>query len=117
LSRAQVVEQREILVDGLDAQGARVGRRADRDRNPVHLDYAAVQPVHAVQALDERRLAGAVVAQQREHLATAHVEVDVLERRDDAEALAGSAHRQHRLALGGARGGCCDRRAHAFLVA
>ena len=38
VGRPQVVEEREILIDRLDAQRPRVGGRADRDRCAVHLD-------------------------------------------------------------------------------
>ena len=114
VGRPQVVEQREILVDGLDPERARVGRRVDRDRRAVHLDRAAVEPVHAAQALDQRRLAGAVVAEQREHLAAAHVEVDPVERGDRAEALASlRAPRAPGRSATDGRG----ERAHACLVA
>ncbi len=46
-----------------------------------------VEPVDAADALDERRLAGAVVAEQGEDLARVDLEVHVLERQDRAEAL------------------------------
>ena len=41
VARLQVVEEREILVDGLDSERARIGRRVDRHRRAVHLDRAA----------------------------------------------------------------------------
>ena len=44
--------------------------------------------VHAGQDLHQRRLAGAVLAHQRVHLAGAEVEVDAVERGDAGEALA-----------------------------
>jgi hypothetical protein len=43
--------------------------------------------MHARDALDQRRLAGAVVAGQRQHLARVQVERDPLQRLDAAEAL------------------------------
>ena len=52
------------------------GRRVDGGRSAVHLDRALVEPMHAAEALDQRRLARTVVAQQRKHLAAAHVQVD-----------------------------------------
>ena len=45
--------------------------------------------------LDERRLAGAVVADQPEHLALAQVQADVAQRRDRAEALGDVLDAQH----------------------
>ena len=47
--------------------------------------------VHAGQDFDERRLAGAVVADERHHLTGFHLEVDVGQRRDGAELLANTA--------------------------
>ena len=69
LRRRQVVEQREVLVDGLDAGAPRRRRRAERDRFAVEQDLALVERVHAADALDQRRLAGAIVAEKRQHLA------------------------------------------------
>src|SRR5262249_52623456 len=46
--------------------------------------------------LDQARLAGAVVAADRQHLAAKHVEVDLAHRRDRAIALADPAQRQDR---------------------
>jgi len=70
----EVVEQREVLVDGLDPEVARVVRRVDVDRLPVDHDLAVVGPHDAGEHLDQGRLAGAVVAKQRQHLAAAQIE-------------------------------------------
>jgi hypothetical protein len=58
----------------------------------VHLDGARVQPVHSADAFDERRLAGAVVAEQSEHLAAPGVQVDAVQRDDRTEPLGGASH-------------------------
>ena len=50
-------------------------------------DGAAVGGVHAGDDLDQRRLAGAVLAEERVHLAGEDVEVDVLEHADAGEGL------------------------------
>ena len=42
-SALEVVEQREVLVQRLDAGGARVGRRAQVDRLAVDADLAGVE--------------------------------------------------------------------------
>src|SRR5581483_9404185 len=94
--RSQVVEEREILVHGLDAEPAGVGGRVQCHAAAVHLDRAAVERERAAQRLDQRRLAGAVVAEKREHLAGAHVEVDLVEPDDGAVALRRALHGQHR---------------------
>ena len=54
--------------------------------------------MHAADALDQRRLARAVVAEQRQHLAAVQLEVDAVEREDRAEALGGAAHGERRRA-------------------
>ncbi len=92
LDDVEVVAEREILVDDLDAELGRVLRPADRHGSPLEEDLARVEAVDAGDALDERGLAGAVVADERHHLAVPHLEVDVGERlhrpvglRDSAE--------------------------------
>ena len=54
---------------------------------PPRPDLALVERVDAGDALDQRRLAGAVVADQGHHLAAADLEVDPVERLDGAERL------------------------------
>ena len=84
---AQLVDQREVLVDGVDPLRARVAHRVQLDLLAVEQDPALVGLVVAAQDLDQRRLAGAVVAEQPEHLALLEVQADVAQRRDRAEAL------------------------------
>ena len=74
LRGVEVVGQRQRLVDRLDAVAACVAGRADLDLLAVDEDLAAVGVVGAGEHLDQRRLAGAVVAEQADHLA--RVEVD-----------------------------------------
>jgi hypothetical protein len=52
--------------------------------------------VDAGDRLDERRLAGPVVAYEGDHLTGSHLEVDVLERLYRAEALADLLQREYR---------------------
>ena len=54
--------------------------------------------MHAGQDLDQRRLAGAVVADQRHDLAGVDVEIDVGQGRDGAEVLGDAAQAQHEFA-------------------
>ena len=79
--------EREILVDGVDPERPRVVDGAERHLLAVDEDPAPVGPQEAGQDLDQRRLAGAVVADEAEHLALGQVHRDVDERRDRAEAL------------------------------
>src|SRR5262249_4764046 len=53
-------------------------RRRDRHGLAVHQDLARVGRVEAVEDAHQRRLPGAVLAEQRMHLAAAQVEVDVV---------------------------------------
>ena len=76
----QLVGQRPLLVDGLDAERAGLldGQVATRLAVEEHL--ARVGPVDAGDDLDQRGLARAVVAEQPDDLAAIEVEVDVVER-------------------------------------
>ena len=79
-------DEAEVLVDEGHGRAApaphlvAIGRAVDED-------LAAIGPEQAAQHLDERRLAGAVLAQQRHDLAPPHVEADALERPCGAERL------------------------------
>src|SRR5207248_2875361 len=75
------------LVDDLDAELDRILRRVDVDLLTLEDDLAAVRRVRTRDALDQRRLAGAVVADERHHLSVSHLEVDVREGLDGAERL------------------------------
>ena len=88
LDDVEVVAEREILVDDLDPElgwrpsacGCAPSRRRRRSRRSSGVWMPD-------DALDERRLAGAVVADERHHLAGPDLEVDLGERLDGAEAL------------------------------
>ena len=87
LDDVEVVAEREILVDDLDPEPCCVLGAVDRDRLPVHQHLALVPTVDPGDALDQRRLAGAVVADERHHFAGTYFEVDCGERLHRAEAL------------------------------
>ncbi len=77
---AQVLDEVELLVDRRDAARERLGRLTGGQRLAVDEHLARRRLDHARDALDERRLAGAVRAEQAVDLAGAHVEVDAVER-------------------------------------
>ena len=79
--------QRRVLVDGLDAQGDGVVGVPDVDLLAVEVDGAARQRGDPRDDLDERGLAGAVVAQQTHDLVGADGEADVVESLDAAVPL------------------------------
>ena len=84
----EVVAEREILVDGRDPVLVGGGGAADVRALAVDRDRARVRGLDPGDRLDQRRLAGAVVADQGDDLAGVDLEVDVDERLDTAEALA-----------------------------
>ena len=79
--------EREILVDRADPRRAGIARRAEVDRLLVDIDLALGRLVHAREDADQRRLAGAVVAEQRVHLAAIDLEIDAVQGGERAEAL------------------------------
>ena len=83
----EVVGEREILVDDLDAELGCVTRAVDVDVGPVVAHLAFVEWIDADDALDQRRLAGPVVADESHDLAAADLEIDPVERLDGAEGL------------------------------
>ena len=93
----EVVGEREVLVDGLDAERLGVARLLDRDRSSVDSDLALVGRRGAGERLDEARLAGGVVAHQRVDLAGVDGEVRPRERLDAAVALLQPAQLDERL--------------------
>ena len=80
-------DQHEVLVHHPDPVLDRGPRRAEHGRLAVDQDLALVGVVEPVEDVHQRRLAGAVLAEQRVHLALAQVEVDVVVRDDAGEAL------------------------------
>ena len=80
-------DQHEVLVHHPDAVLDRRLGRAELGRLAVDPDLALVRVVEAVDDVHQRRLAGAVLAEQRVHLALAQVEVDAVVRDDAGEAL------------------------------
>jgi hypothetical protein len=84
---AQLVDQRQVLVDGVDAQRPGVVHRPQRQRLTVEEDLARVRLVEAAEDLHQGRLAGAVVADQPEHLALVEVQAHVAQRGQRPEPL------------------------------
>ena len=74
----------------------RVLRAPDVNGSPVPPDLAAARLPDARDALDQRALAGAVVADKRGHLTGGNIEIDVGQGVDGAEALSDAAQLQQR---------------------
>ena len=96
LGRRQTRNDREMLVRDRDSGRERVRDRAEPDRCAVHDQFAHVVRDGAADDLDQRGLAGAVGADQPEHLAPMQIHVDIGERADAAETLADAAGLQQR---------------------
>src|SRR3954462_15562234 len=88
LDDVQVLAECEVLVDDLDAERRGVVRRAQRGRLAVEQHFARIIRLDACEPLDQRGLAGAVVADERAHLAGVDLHVHALEHLDGPEALA-----------------------------
>ena len=97
----EVGHQVELLVDDADALLLGVPRPVEHELVPVHAEHAGVGRVDAGEQLHERRLAGAVLAHEREHLAEAQLEAHVVERLHAGESLAHALELEER---GGCRG-------------
>ena len=102
----EVVAEREILVDGLDPEPRRVARRVDLYLLSFEEDLALVGHVRPGDALDQRGLAGTVVAHERDHLARVDVEVDERQRLHRSEALGDAAQLRGSVGGRGGRPGC-----------
>ena len=87
LEDGELVDQRQVLVDGVDPQRPRLVDAARRVWLAPQEHLAPVRFLEAADDLHQGRLAGAVVAEQAEDLALAEVQVDVAQARRRAEAL------------------------------
>ena len=83
LADAQFVDQAEILMNKRDRHGLRMGM----DLTPAHEDLARVGLIEPGENLDERRLAGAVLAYERMDLGRHDRQVDAIERKGAEKAL------------------------------
>ena len=77
----------EVLVDGLDPGAPRVAWRAEVHALAVEADLPLVRLQCSRERLDQCRLAGAVVADDREDLARVELEVGPVQRDDVSVAL------------------------------
>ena len=92
----QIVGERKVLVDGLDPHGARVNGTVEVDGLTLKANFTMARPKIAGDDLHERRLPGAVVAHQADHLAGGNLHVNVMQRADRAELLADTSQFQDR---------------------
>ena len=74
---AELIDQREVLVHGVDAERTGMVDRLERDLLALEDDPPGIRPVEAAEDLQQRGLASPVVAEQAEHLAAGEVQADV----------------------------------------
>jgi hypothetical protein len=94
VENGEVVREREVLVDHADARGERRRRVTRRQRLSERRDRSFVSDVMAEQDRYERRLAGAVLAQERQHLAARELERYGVVGHQRAEALGDARQRK-----------------------
>src|SRR5262249_15050488 len=83
-----LVGKRQILIDDLDAMGARHRRARHRDLPALDDDRSRRRLMHARHDLDEGRFAGASGAHQRHDLPRKTLQGEILDRSHAAEILA-----------------------------
>ena len=90
----KIGKQRDVLEGAADADFGDPVRRARQDALAFHQDVAGARLVEPGEAVEERRLAGAVRSDQAEDLALVHVERHAIQRDDAAEHDADVANRE-----------------------
>ena len=88
-------DEAEMLMHHADAGIDGIARGVEGDTHPAHLEMTGVGSVQPGEDVGERGLAGAVLAEERMHLADAHIEVHVVIGDDTGEPL-GDAEGGHR---------------------
>ena len=98
----QNLDQSEVLEHGGDTGLAGIGGRTKLAGFTIDHDGSGIGTVHAADGLDQRRLAGAIVADHRQDFARGHFEVDIGQGLDLTE---GFGNTRERKAPGIAAGG------------
>jgi hypothetical protein len=96
LGDGQRLEQREMLERHADAQPSGEIGAGNADRAPLPANLAGIGMQHAIDDLDQRALAGAVLAEQGMDLAGQDLEIDAVVREAAREALDDALERQKR---------------------
>src|SRR5829696_2845655 len=75
----EVVEEGEVLVDSLDAEGASLHWRGDVDHFAIDEDLPLIGLVDAAETFDQGRLSRPVVAEEREYFVTSQGEAHAIQ--------------------------------------
>src|SRR5262249_16632786 len=94
----EIIGEREVLINRLDAFAARIDRCREMNRLAHEQDFSRIGLMYPRDAFDKRRFAGAIVAEQRHHLAGLNIPAHALHRGEAAEALREIAHREDGIA-------------------
>ena len=87
LNDVEVVAQRQVLIDDLDAERRRLARVIEMYNFAVELHDTRVVGLHTGKALDQGRFASSVVADQRRDFARERLQADTFEHAHRSEAL------------------------------
>src|SRR5215204_4101597 len=98
----ELVDEGEILVDGLDAQGARLGDGSEVDLFSFKQDPALVRAMKAGDGLEQGALARPVVPDKSEHFPFPDVQINAFEDRHSTEVLDDALYTQEVRAVRGA---------------
>ena len=90
----QIGKQRDVLEGAADADLGDPVRRARQDAYAFHQDIAGARLIESGEAVEQRRLAGAVRSDQAEDCALVHVKGHAVQRDDAAEHDADVANRE-----------------------
>ncbi len=96
LGDGESLDQPELLVHHADTGVEGVAGGGEADRLPVELDLAFVGPVETGEDVHQRRLAGAVFAEQGVHLPGGRLEINMVVGEHAREALRDLQHRNSR---------------------
>ena len=94
LDRVQRRHEIELLIDHADAQPLGRAGRVDANDASIDEDPAGIGRLRAGQNLHERRLAGAVLTDQRQHFAGIELQRNVIQRPHPGKRFPDAAHLQ-----------------------
>ncbi len=95
----EILAQRQVLKYGGDTEPQRRGRIVEDGDVAAEGDRSRIRQMNASEDLHQGRLAGPIVADQGDHLAGVHIEIDVGQGGNGAEIFRNSAQTEHEVIL------------------